>query len=417
MNEKVSRIYLLPFLITLFMTTVAIIQPGYGATDRTESSIANQIGFGSAYLIATAIILLNTHRFRVVLYRALPFWILVTFVIMSMLWSSFPEKALVSFGHQLGMGLVAICTVPYLRNHPVAFARIVLIYVVLYMTVTLAISILRPDIGVMAVSYWSQNSNIRWQGVAGHPNSLGQVCMFGIWVAILPLFIKNRFKYWSVLSLVGAGLSSFVLYKTNSVTAMIVSAFIFCLFLLYVFYDSERRSTTLLRYLFLLVVSLFLMISLYLFFPDIFSIDYLLSRLGRDRGLTGRLSLWDMGVQGFQEKPLLGWGFDGLRSFLTQYDMGYGQLHNGYLDILVRGGIVGTTFVFVIIVQALKNGISFRDRSSDTNLNVVCLIWTLSTMVYSFSESSLARNSSLVWLLFLLSYFYLLNASRVQATS
>ncbi len=86
--------------------------------------------------------------------------------------------------------------------------------------------------------------------------------------------------------------------------------------------------------------------------------------------LTGRVSLWEEGLEAFQRRPFVGYGFtvgsDGLDvrgyrifgrdefSFSQAREQGRRTLHSGYLQSLLDAGIVGTLFYMLTILMALQ---------------------------------------------------------------
>ena len=82
--------------------------------------------------------------------------------------------------------------------------------------------------------------------------------------------------------------------------------------------------------------------------------DVLLSRLMRispeDRTTGFRLANWDMAIEGWKERPILGWGQEGYSEVFSKYydvkslhnaEQWYDRVHNTFLDWLVFGGILG----------------------------------------------------------------------------
>jgi O-antigen ligase/Flp pilus assembly protein TadD len=64
---------------------------------------------------------------------------------------------------------------------------------------------------------------------------------------------------------------------------------------------------------------------------------------------TTRFTLWNMALQGFAEKPVFGWGFEGFNQIFYKHyqpdlyaqEPWFDRAHNVFLDWLVAGGIVG----------------------------------------------------------------------------
>jgi O-antigen ligase len=69
-----------------------------------------------------------------------------------------------------------------------------------------------------------------------------------------------------------------------------------------------------------------------------------------------RLMLWTNALELIEGSPLTGWGNLWLREWRqTSYaDVGYNLLHNGYLEILVRHGLLGLVFLLVFAAAAMR---------------------------------------------------------------
>lgn len=69
-----------------------------------------------------------------------------------------------------------------------------------------------------------------------------------------------------------------------------------------------------------------------------------------------RLMLWSNALELIQKSPFVGWGNAWLDEWKrTAYaDVGYTLLHNGYLEILVRHGLVGLAFLLIFAVSAAR---------------------------------------------------------------
>jgi exopolysaccharide production protein ExoQ len=146
----------------------------------------------------------------------------------------------------------------------------------------------------------------------------------------------------------------------------------------------------------------FVVLALLAFVPALLHPDALLSDLGRDSSLTGRLPLWAFAMDKFHEKPLAGWGFDSLMSVLSTSDFGYGQLHNGYLDLLVRGGAIGLLLALVVVLRTLYLAVSQLRHPHRVAPALLTLI--LAILLHNITESSLFRASSVNSLLIVMSY-------------
>ena len=67
-----------------------------------------------------------------------------------------------------------------------------------------------------------------------------------------------------------------------------------------------------------------------------------------------RLKLWSNARELIEEAPWIGWGNAWLVQWrrTTYSNVGYNLMHNGYLEIMVRHGLLGITFLLVFVIAA-----------------------------------------------------------------
>ena len=90
-------------------------------------------------------------------------------------------------------------------------------------------------------------------------------------------------------------------------------------------------------------------------------------RIDSVENLSGRISMWELGINAFKSNPYLGRGFtlganalDGKSIYHKQGELEAGReagrvtLHNGYLQVLLDSGVIGMFFYVAIIILSLK---------------------------------------------------------------
>jgi O-antigen ligase len=92
-----------------------------------------------------------------------------------------------------------------------------------------------------------------------------------------------------------------------------------------------------------------------------------------------RLELWSNAIELIQAAPWVGWGNEWLRKWYgtTYADVGYTLIHNGYLEIMVRHGLLGMIFLLVFAVAAAR-------RTSDAHRRGI-ISSSLAAYIYSLS--------------------------------
>jgi O-antigen ligase len=84
--------------------------------------------------------------------------------------------------------------------------------------------------------------------------------------------------------------------------------------------------------------------------------------------------------------------------------VGYGQFHSGYIDFLVRGGVIGalilTCFLATIFVRLLKTLQHNKESSA------MLLILFIGILIHNYTEASLMQFPNTLWVLMLCIHFH-----------
>ena len=404
-SSTIGALYLLPFFIFFTATSTALFQPDSTGQAQQSSSLLNQIALTLAYSTAFILLLKQPGVISSTLSKALPLNILFFLMLISVFWSNMPVKVVISVIHNTGVTFITLCMALLLVKDKEKFFKYLLMALFIYITATIIVSLFIPSIGLMTSANKYDTSLIgRWRGLTDHPNSLGSICLFTSWVTLSSYFYSKQSKFIKLIALITLTANLYCLYKANSMTSLLLSIALIIGIGWFTYLGKASGGIKALKIMFA-VFSFFMICAFILMMhPEYFSEKYFFYTIGRDSSLSGRSRLWQIGLRGFSEKPMLGWGYDSLVSFLTKYHMGYGTLHNGYLDLLVRGGIVSVFFFSVLLIQLFGLLIKQTTQNKDNYVFILALIITV--LVHNMSESSLLTNTNLIWLMFLLGYFY-----------
>jgi len=246
--------------------------------------------------------------------------------------------------------------------------------------------------------------DFRWRGVTTNPNTLGVAALVTIWSATA-LVSNNRTKTNYILFALGVSLGLFCVYGTNSMTSAILSVFVLVGIPISGWAAKKGGAPLVLKVIVLLFIITTGIMTLLIVIPAITNPEYLLQIVGRSTTLTGRIDIWKLGMEAISLRPWLGWGFDAHSSVSQALRMDIGQFHNGYLDILVKGGIVGLVFcllfVFITMNRVLKA--SFRITPELVTFAIYIIVFLL----HNVTEATLGRERTALWLLFSFIYFYM----------
>ena len=151
-------------------------------------------------------------------------------------------------------------------------------------------------------------------------------------------------------------------YRTDSVTPLIavgLSVITGAFAVLWIRASAERQRQ--LRYL--PALSAVAALTAFLFR------DTVTSWFGRSPSMTGRTGVWYDIVDAWSRRPVQGFGFmaawfdEGLRAALRARGRNLWEAHNGYLEVLVGGGLVAVVALGVVIwfvIRALRRSIAAR---------------------------------------------------------
>lgn len=395
----------LPFFLALFALTLSFYRPSVSLIPSMagpgEMPYYYLAFFGFLYFLAFFMaITLPKPSWRVLTHHW-SYLAFIAFIILSSLWSAYPIEVLKKSTHYIGLLLISTAAIVVFVHKEKSMLRMFVAYTSITIIVCVATVLIYPSRGIDALSQ-------RWMGLASHPNGLGIIAMIAVWANVNYFFYTNLLKerVWNVVVIVLAGLC---LYGSNSMTSTVLSVLLIIFVPAMMWFDRRKIGRTMMV---LGAIAVPALIALAMFMistgqnlqsADV--VDEFFAVTGRDKNLTGRTGLWEIAWSAFNQKPLLGWSFDDLMSLSQKRHLEYKQLHNGYLDLLVRGGIVGSVFMGYLIIRKYF----LLVRLARVNWRLFITLASLSTMilVHNFTESSLVRGQNLLWLLFVFALFYL----------
>jgi len=398
-------VFLWPLILYFFIIGTSGLQTSvFYDAGREGGSLINQVFLSAAYLMAFFLLLKRGNLFRRLLMRAFPLVTMILFIGLSISWSMFPQAVLMSFAHQLGVTFIAMCAAILWKKDKNIFFKMFLNASFFYLLITIIASHFFPRLCHMVGRLSCPGG--QWRGFTTHYNTLGSFCLVMVWMAVAGHFLvdeKNK-QPWVVFFVFTA--SFYCLYRSNSMTATLLSIALVLSALWFIFTRSSYGQTKGRKIVFFVFISSLMAIGAFLIKPDIFTKEFFFELIGRNETLTGRTTLWELGFKGISSHPYVGWSFDSLRSFSKHFLTGYGQLHNGYFDLILRGGAVAGVLFFLIvfkIIQILRKmkAVAYPNYYFGAALLVAIL-------VHNVTEASFFRNAHVVWGVFLVLYFYCL---------
>ena len=305
------------------------------------------------YLFTLLCLLVNWKRFFYVLTRDKLLLLLVGAALFSIFWSADPNKGI---GIAKGMIRVTLLGV-YLSTryslkeqlHLLAWSSGIVALL------SLAICLAIPSQGIQAAHL---GEIAGWRGVLGHKNHFGRLMVFSSGSFLLLALSSHKYRWvlWT-----GFGLCLSLLLLSNSKTAL--STFL-AIQMLFPFWLMLRQKSFNLR-MFLLHVAFLLVGSM--FVGITYSMEPILTSMGKDMTWTGRIPLWTILLNKFAEKPLFGYGYEGFwtKEQITEigrkmdFGWGGGHAHNGFMEIALALGLVGLSISVFGLLRSYWRAINY----------------------------------------------------------
>lgn len=300
-----------------------------------------------SYFIAVCSAIKNPLFFFETLKKVWPLVILTIFTGVSLLWSYYPKEVAKFFFHMVGLLFVA-SNAAYLCLNDVSK-----IYKTIFFStfIVILLSILVVfNMPIYGITYFSNNDLYslipRWNGITPHPNSLGVFCVVAIWSGLCWREYHDGMIARFVLLCLTLCALFIAVYGCQSMTSTVVGVVIFVMF----FCINKSRFSPIFSFIFLFILGSCLLL--------VFS--FILKLINRDATFTGRTELWYQALEVIIEKPFLGWGFDSGASVLStaSSDIIYSSFHNGYLQVIVLGGVIGFVLLLISLFKMFKVTVS-----------------------------------------------------------
>jgi O-antigen ligase len=353
------------------------------------------------YLVAFSLMFLRWKKVLLVLQKDKHLWLFTIFISLSFLWSELPRDSLAAGITAFGATAFGL----YLATRYTLEEQLELLSwtYVLIVILSLVFIVALPKYGIMGGIHEGA-----FRGIYTHKNIFGQITTIGAAVFLIRALSKNKlwgynWPLWFFFS-VSVGLVALSRSSTSILNLILV------VFLIYV-YRAFRW-----RYEILIPATLAgLFIGFISFVWLLNSTEFLLNSIGKDSTLTGRTELWTFVWHKIQEKPWLGYGLKGFWQGLdgpSQYvELGVKTKvvysHNGFLDLWITIGIVGTIFFAVGLVWNLIKAFNWV-RFSNSNLSLWPLVMLSYLILASATESPLITFNNLLWILYCTINFSLL---------
>jgi exopolysaccharide production protein ExoQ len=355
----------------------------------------------SSYLLVVFALVFRVHLCPEALRRCWPLFSLLAFSALSLVWS---EDRLLTF---LRLGALCGTTLSGLylgeRLTILGQARLIAFILRLAAILSLMVGILMPGVGLMTGDLQGD-----WQGIFGHKNQLGLNMALGFGLSMLLFFAARERRLGHAY---GAALCLVLVFLSHSATSL---ACAIGLGLTLLAGRSLLKAWSRLG-----ITKRFLTLGVLGSVVALTASQYsmLVEYLGRDEGLTGRTQMWSLVAVMIAEKPVLGYGYG---AFWRGYGGPAGLIwdafgaeifysHNGFLDVCLDIGLVGTGLFVVGYVIGFRRAVA-----KAVLLPRLTNLWPILFLVFLFTtnltEGSILRANTLPWILYTALYYRLAKA-------
>jgi exopolysaccharide production protein ExoQ len=264
---------------------------------------------------------------------------------------------------------------------------------------TFGIAIVLSLIFVVAVPHYGIAGGIHagaWRGIYSHKNGLAKKMVMSTIVFLLLTMNTTRHRW---LMLGGVSLSIVLLILARSTTALATMLLVLSALPLYRAL-RWRYSVMLPGILAFLTVAaiggLWVMNNL----------ETVLTAVGEDMTLTGRIGIWPAVLVKIQERPWLGYGYEafwrglnGESAYIYLAGLTPSHAHNGLLQLWLHVGLLGV-FVFLIGFWATLLKAAAWARLSTTATGFWPLLYLTFMVPLNFAESSIMKYNEIDWVLY-----------------
>ena len=369
------------------------------ASDYSEGSpIDRAVFFG---LIVAGIFILARRRIDWEQVLAKNWWIFLylLYCLASVIWTSDPNVLMKRWIKDLGNPIMALVILTERRPYE-AFGVVLRRLAFLLLPLSVLFIKYYPELG----RWYRHDGAETFTGVATQKNQLGLACLIvGIYMSwellqrhqrAYPPFLRQH----KLPALILIGMLGWLLYKSNSQTALVCLVLAILIFLLGSPRFMSRNPTAILGILLCSVLTIWLINTL---LP---LKELVLSILGRRPDLTDRTDIWATLLK-LEENPIVGVGF---MSFWTgarleqAWDLlglRINQAHNGYIEQYLNLGFIGVAFIAVMLLTGLLRVHRHLRIDPPAGMLRLCLISVAA--IYNYTEAAFYGLNNM-WILLLL---------------
>ena len=335
-----------------------------------------------AFILLTAFIFLfNTQQVLGACLKNKLLIALISYVLLTAGWAYDPSLTIKNFVFlSSAMFISIIVALAYADNQTNLIRWLFWLFLLLILS-SIITSLYFPQIGINSVTY----DKPRWLGVTINPNALGMQGLVLIWLSVNLFFlVKSKLEKIIIISAIIAAL--FTIIKADSMTSLITSMIV----IIYTCYCYLFGKLSLSIKLILFTLSFLSFLFIVTFYMNATELaDTSLATTGRNTTFTGRSFQWKIALTEASNHLIFGLGFDNSEQLTKKYHLNMTQLHNGYLETLVKGGLVGCILLIFVFVKTIIHQLQIK--SKNTHNFIFLNTGLIMIFFHNITESSILR--------------------------
>lgn len=281
------------------------------------------------------------------------------------------------------------------------FYSILAKYFILTIIASIILCVVSPSRGFMS---YSGSTVIR--GVFSHKNILARNMLVGYVVlsnASLYTSNKLRIKIYKIFSILAIIL--IILSKSTTSLLLVISLIIVDLII-----QKRKRVIKLINQIIILTSLIFNIAIIIISDPKLQAKLATIKFLNKDLTFTGRTYIWHFSLSAFKFKPLFGYGYyvfwprGGSDYFKSLYYFDVPHAHNGYINLLLEGGVCLLFLILIIFYKILRET---KTKFESPFVKIIFLI-TIITLIINLIESSfIDKTNYIFYMLMCINFLYI----------
>ena len=337
---------------------------------------------------------------------------LLLYLLLTALWANSPLETVKTFIFLSSAFIISILSALAFSENKVVLIRWLFWLFLLLTLASIITALFFPSIGVKI----GEEGDARWVGITQHANALGELSLLLIWLSSNLFFLaKSNIEKLIILFAISAAFYSILKADsmTSFITAIVISSYV-CYY--YLFW----RLSPSIKLVFYIIAALSFLITITFYMSASELADTTLASAGRNTTFTGRSTQWKIALTEAVDHLVFGLGFDDLGQLTKKYHVRMNMLHNGYIENLVKGGLVASMLLTFLLVKTFFH--QLRIKSTYKHDFIFLNTGLIMLLLHNITESSILRGLSplsifIIFIIVLTSIIPITNKDKSLATA